>query len=91
MIFDLTSQIIPALVTGSVALFAYLVKFYFSKIQESLDNQAKETAKLEGKLEILSKDIRDGIAESAAMRAEVKALWRFVDNSNQRASDRRAS
>lgn len=91
MNIDILGQLVPALVTGSVALFAYLVKSYFQKIHDSNIEVKKEIAKLEGKLDLLSKDIRENTIESVAMRSEVKALWRFVDNANQRATDRRAS
>jgi hypothetical protein len=91
MTLDLMSQLVPALVTGSVALFAYLVKSYFQKIHDSNVEVKQEIAKLEGKLDLLMKDIRDNTIESVTMRSEVKALWRFVDNSNKRPTDRKVS
>ncbi len=87
---DLQEQVLPLLVTGSVAIFTYLVKSYFQKINDSNIEVKQEIAKLEGKFELLSKDIKENTIEGAALRAEVKALWRFVDNSHQRATDRRA-
>lgn len=87
---DINSQIIPALVAGSIALFTYLVKSYFQKIHDSNIEVKQEISKLEGKLELLSKDIKDNTIESVTLRGEVKALWRFVDN-HQRPTDKRAS
>lgn len=79
-------DILPILVTSFVALFSYLVKSYFKKISETLDCMRQSISKLEGNLEILNKDIRENTIESATLRSEVKAVWRFVD-AQKRASD----
>ena len=83
-------QIIPAMATGLVALFTYLVRSYFQKIHDSNLEVRQEIGKLEGKLDLLMKEIKDNTIESVVMRSEIKALWRFVDNSNNRPTDRRA-
>ena len=84
---NLPDYLLSAVVTCVGALFSYLVKSYFSKIQESMDETKKEIAKLEGKFDMLQGEIRNNIIESTKLRGEVGALWRFVDNSFQRPSD----
>lgn len=85
------TNLIAGAVAGLFAVFSYLLKSYFDKIQESIEAQTKEIAKLEGKMDLLAREIKEGTIESATLRTEIKALWRFVDNANQRASDRRSA
>jgi uncharacterized protein Yka (UPF0111/DUF47 family) len=85
--FGLDTNIMSAVVTASLALFSYLVKSYFKKIHDTMACLRQEIGKLEGSVDTLSKDIRQNTVEGAVLRSEVKALWRFIDNANQRASD----
>jgi hypothetical protein len=84
---NLPDYLLSAVVTCVGALFTYLVKSYFDKIQKSIDDLAKEVSKMEGKSDMLQGEIRNNIIESTKLRGEVGALWRFVDNSFKRPSD----
>lgn len=84
---NLPEYLLSAVVACVGALFSYLVKSYFGKIQQSIEGLQKELSKLEGKFDMIQGEIRNNIVESAKLRSEVGALWRFVDNSFQRSSD----
>jgi hypothetical protein len=87
VVSDLAVSLITLFVTCWLALFSYLVKSYFKKFDTTFENLKKDIFKLEGSLESLSRDIRNNTIESAGLRSEVNALWRFLDNSYKRTTD----
>lgn len=69
------------------AAFAFLAKSLVNRLERDLASVAKEVARLDGKLEALSRDIRENTVQSAKLGSEVSAVWRFIDNAPKRASD----
>ena len=83
----LDPNLVSAVVTTSVAVFSYLVKSYFKKIHDELAGLRLCIGKLDGRLDALSGEIRANTVEGATTRAELKAVWRFIDGAHKRASD----
>lgn len=84
-------EIVQNLVAGAITLalgaFAWMARTIFSKIEHELSTLGKGQAKLDGKLDSLQTEIRANTVSMTEARAELKAVWRFIDNAHERASD----
>lgn len=76
------STILPIAIAAFIAGIGFLLKSFFSKIEADIN-------KLDGRLAQLSSEIRENTIEYAKVRSEITAMWRFIDNSNKRATDKR--
>lgn len=65
---------------GGMAVLGFFARSYFAAT-------AKDLAKIEGQLDSLQKDIRANTTELAIATTELKAIWRYIDGANERASD----
>jgi hypothetical protein len=73
---------ISALVALAMGGFTLLVRSYFDRIH-------RDMLSLEGKVDLLSKQLGEHTTKLALVQQELKALWRFADGAFGRASDRR--
>lgn len=83
----LKEYLLSAVVTGLGALFTYLGKSFLKRFSENQKKLYQEMIKIEGKLDMLAVELRKNTIENAKLQTEVKAVWRFIDRSHQRASD----
>lgn len=84
---SLISMIVSAGVSGFAALFMYLVRSYFKRIASIMRSLGGEIQKLEGKLEVLTAEVRQNTKETHGLGIELRGVWRFIDNANKRATD----
>lgn len=86
MTLDL-QQLASAVLTLMVGGIAYLVKHYLASFKKDLSHLSLAIAKLEGKVDSLSNDVRENTVEMAVSRKEFEAVWRAIDGAYGRASD----
>ncbi len=65
----------------------FLIRHFFKSIADDVKGVRAAVDKLDGRFSTIQKDVRDNTTETAVTRQEVKALWRFIDHANERASD----
>lgn len=97
-----TSTIIQV-IGGSLITFllggvSFLARSYFQRIQEdvsemrtALRDEGRAGAKVEGSVEALARAVQVQTEAITQLRAEVNALWRFLEGSHERMTDKTAS
>jgi hypothetical protein len=97
-----TSTIIQV-IGGSALTFllggvSFLARSYFQRIQEdiaemrtTLRDEGRAGGKVEGSLEALGRTVQAQTEATTQLRAEVNALWRFLEGSHERMTDKTAS
>lgn len=76
--------IATTLLSCLVAIAIYLTRTYFDRLHSDI-------AELKGSLSTLGDNLHKNTIAIAKVQGDVKALWRFADNSFGRASDRGCS
>lgn len=79
---QLLMVIIGLVGTSLFGLFTFLVKSYFSKINESI-------AKLEGGLDPLRTDLKENTIELIKIQSDLKLVWKYIENSPIKKIDKR--
>lgn len=69
-----------------VALIVYFIKSYFDGIKSDLKTTGKDVSELRGSFEPLRRDIKENTVALAAIKAELTAVWRYID-APKRSSD----
>lgn len=84
---QIAEHVVSTVVVGALGFVSWLVKSHFAKINESNADIKTAIAGLSGQIDALQKSLHMNTTETAVVRADVKALWRFHDRAFQRASD----
>jgi hypothetical protein len=84
---DTITLIAGVLGPAFLALIGFMAKSMLSGIRKDIKSVVKEVDKLDGRLTAMQADLRANTANLIQASAELKAVWRFVDRSHQRASD----
>lgn len=79
-------HLLDGAVVSVLGVFTFLVRSFFSRISSDLKELQSLVDKLGGRLDAIQNDIHRNTVETAVMKQELRAVWRFVD-AEPRASD----
>ncbi len=70
-----------------LAVFGFMAKSVFESVRRDIKALGRDHARLEGQISAMQSDLRAATATIIQASTELKAVWRFIDSSHQRASD----
>lgn len=89
--------IVGGILTFALGGVSFLARSYFQRIQDdvaemrtSLREEGRAGAKVEGAVEACARDVKACADSITQLRAEVNALWRFLEGSHERMTDKQS-